>query len=287
MFNPPTRARWVKLSVLALAASGAAACSDVGVTDTPSTARPQLAVTPPSPVQEQLQLCVNGPAGTYSFTVGENDPSNVNTLNAGTAVNVNADQCVLISTTDGNGFFDTARVSVNWTGVPTTVTLTDVDITEYIYERRTDASPTSTVNTTVAGPATSFLLRIERAGLLIYNFAGIPQEVLEGCSPGYWKQSHHFDSYPAAYTPTTLFSSVFENAFPGKTLVQVLSQGGGGLNSLGRHIVAALLSSEAGLNTGYTTQEVIDAFNAAFPSSSYSGIIGEFEAVSNALCTLN
>ncbi len=61
----------------------------------------------------------------------------------------------------------------------------------------------------------------------------------EGCTPGYWKQSQHFDSW-TGYSPSTQFSAVFENAFPGKTLLQVLEQGGGGLNALGRHTVAAL-----------------------------------------------
>jgi cysteine-rich repeat protein len=39
----------------------------------------------------------------------------------------------------------------------------------------------------------------------------------EGCTPGYWKQEHSFDSWTAALTPVTQFGSVFEDAFPGAT----------------------------------------------------------------------
>jgi hypothetical protein len=44
------------------------------------------------------------------------------------------------------------------------------------------------------------------------------------CTPGFWKQSQHFDSWTAPYDPTDLFSAYFEDAFPGETLRQVLSQ---------------------------------------------------------------
>ena len=40
----------------------------------------------------------------------------------------------------------------------------------------------------------------------------------EGCTPGYWKQPQHFDSW-VTYSPSTLFSSVFDDAFPGLTLL--------------------------------------------------------------------
>jgi hypothetical protein len=46
---------------------------------------------------------------------------------------------------------------------------------------------------------------------------------------------------PAPYAPSTPFSAVFDDAFPGKTLLQVLQQGEGGLTALGRHTVAALV----------------------------------------------
>ena len=89
-----------------------------------------------------------------------------------------------------------------------------------------------------------------------------------GCTPGYWRQPHHADSWPAPYTPTTPFSDVFEDAFPGMTLDQVLGEGGGDLDALGRHTVAALLNATSpDVDFELTTQEVIDAFNAVFPAA--------------------
>ncbi len=88
----------------------------------------------------------------------------------------------------------------------------------------------------------------------------------EGCTPGYWKQEHHFDSW-VGYSPNQLFSSVFEDAFPGMTLLDVLWQGGGGLKALGRHTVAALLNaSSGGVDYEFTTAEVIQAFNNTYPA---------------------
>jgi cysteine-rich repeat protein len=104
----------------------------------------------------------------------------------------------------------------------------------------------------------------------------------EGCTPGYWKQAQHFGSW-TGYSPNTPFSSVFENAFPGKTLHTVLGTGGGQLDALGRHVVAALLNTASGdVNYGQTTQDIIDAFNAVYP-----GTDAEYEALKNSLAADN
>ena len=91
----------------------------------------------------------------------------------------------------------------------------------------------------------------------------------EGCTPGYWKQPHHFDSW-VGYTQGQLFSSVFEDAYPGLTLLQVLSNNGNTAGeALGRHTVAALLNAASGSGVSYdlTTAEVIAGFNAAWPGT--------------------
>jgi hypothetical protein len=91
----------------------------------------------------------------------------------------------------------------------------------------------------------------------------------EGCTPGYWKQPQHFGNWPAPYTPDELFTDAgFEDAFPDMTLLEVLSQGGGGLNALGRHTVAALLNAASpDVDYDLTAQDVIDMFNAVFPGT--------------------
>jgi hypothetical protein len=108
----------------------------------------------------------------------------------------------------------------------------------------------------------------------------------EGCTPGYWK--NHLDAW-VTYTPGTQFSDVFEDAFPGKTLRQVASQGGGGLKALGRHTVAALLNTTSAVDYDLTTPDVIDAFNAVYPGakSDYNGLKGIFEGFNEQGCPLN
>ena len=72
-----------------------------------------------------------------------------------------------------------------------------------------------------------------------------------GRTPGYWKQSQHFGSWAAPYQPNganpTLFCDVFLNCsvYSGKTLLDVLSTGGGPPDDVGRHIVAAFLNAVA------------------------------------------
>lgn len=125
-------------------------------------------------------------------------------------------------------------------------------------------------------------------------FKFVPKEVTvggQGCTPGYWRQSQHFDSWTSPYAPTTLFSDVFANAFPGKTLGQVVALGGGGLNALGRSAVAALLNgASAGVSYDFTTQKVISDFNTAFASGSRKTMEAQkdvFDFLNNQGCPLN
>jgi hypothetical protein len=110
----------------------------------------------------------------------------------------------------------------------------------------------------------------------------------EGCTPGYWKQTQHFDSWPSPYTPGMLFSAVFEDAFPGQTLRQVLSTGGGGLAALGRHAVAALLNAaSADVDYDLTTTDVINQFNSVFPGGNYETLKNTLAALNESGCSLN
>ncbi len=109
----------------------------------------------------------------------------------------------------------------------------------------------------------------------------------EGCTPGYWKQSHHIDSWPCPCSPEDLFSDIFEDAFPGMTLLDVLNMRGGGLSALGRHIVAALLNSVSeDVDYGYTPLQVIMAFNYVYPDSDYEELKDVFEFLNERGCSL-
>jgi hypothetical protein len=110
----------------------------------------------------------------------------------------------------------------------------------------------------------------------------------EGCTPGYWRQSNHYDSWPAPYSPATLFGSVFGDAFPNKTLGEIVTTGGGGLNALGRHAVAALLNSaSSGVDYDLSTGAVVAQFNDAFASGDYEPTKDVFEGFNEQECLLN
>lgn len=109
----------------------------------------------------------------------------------------------------------------------------------------------------------------------------------QGCTPGYWKQPHHFDSW-VAYTPSQMFSDVFEDAFPGMTLLDVLKQGGGGLKALGRHIVAALLNASNGdVDYDVSAAGIIDSFNAVYPGGDYEGLKDIYADFNEQGCPIN
>lgn len=138
---------------------------------------------------------------------------------------------------------------------------------------------------------TAYTFRSKGAILTFYNsFAPPPPPPGggQGCTPGYWKQAQHFESWGAPYTPTTLFSSVFANAFPGKTFLQVLGQGGGGINALGRHTVAALLNTaNSGVSYDLNTADVISAFNAAYAGGNFEAQKNTFAGFNEQGCPLN
>ena len=113
----------------------------------------------------------------------------------------------------------------------------------------------------------------------------------DGCTPGYWKQSHHFDSWPnPPYAPlTTTFESVFGRDVPGNpTLVAALNLCCGGLNALMRETVAALLNAASpDVDFDLTVADVIAGFQAAFDSGDFETTKNLFEGLNELGCPLN
>jgi len=223
-------------------------------------------------------VCKHGPAGTFDFeasaTGGNTFPTNFSLEDGACAVIWGA-----LSTEEG----------------PSALTVTEilgdgmqVDSIQIVPE--TQAGPGARILLTGTNTATATGLDYYN-GVRIKFFNSItppppPPTGGEGCTPGYWKQRHHFDSW-VGYAPSDLFDDVFDDAFPGMTLLQVVSQGGGGLKALGRHTVAALLNASGSVDYAYTTQGVIDAFNAAFASGSYEQQKNLFETQNEMGCPLN
>ena len=117
----------------------------------------------------------------------------------------------------------------------------------------------------------------------------------EGCTPGYWKQSHHFDSWTAPYDPGDPVAGVFAGAGAG-TLLDAL-QGGGGSGVAGarkillRAAVAALLNAASnGVEYPHSIAEIDAAVEAALASNDRDTMLdlaGELDADNNLGCPLN
>ncbi|HUS70129.1 MAG TPA: hypothetical protein VM075_05040, partial [Anaerolineae bacterium] len=115
----------------------------------------------------------------------------------------------------------------------------------------------------------------------------------EGCTPGYWKQSQHFDSWvkPPYYpdgTNVSYFDDVFDRG-PHVTLLKALGTGGGGEKALGRHAVAALLNAVAnsGVDYLYSTADVIHMVQVAYDTGDFEGIKDLFAGENEAYCPLD
>lgn len=129
----------------------------------------------------------------------------------------------------------------------------------------------------------------ENEGLIWFKHTSVdepppppPPSTLAGCTPGFWRQSQHYQYWTAPYAPGLAFSSVFSDAG------QVVQLGGGGLNALGRHTVAALLNAASGdVDYGMSPDEVVATFNAAYASGDYEAQKNVFAAANERGCTVN
>jgi hypothetical protein len=137
------------------------------------------------------------------------------------------------------------------------------------------------------------------SGGIDFCFVPIDGNGGEGCTPGYWKQAHHFDSW-VGYTPSQTLESVFDVpdalGMDSTTLVAALGGGGGpgvagAAKILLRAGVASLLNaSSSSVDFGWTTGEVITAVNAALASNSRDTMLAlasELDTDNNAGCPLN
>lgn len=101
----------------------------------------------------------------------------------------------------------------------------------------------------------------------------------DGCTPGYWKQEQHFDSW-AVPTTTKINDALQTNLWGANTtILQALWTGGGGLAALGRHAGAAYLNAVSGdVDYGYTLAEIREIIDDA---------PGDIEGAKNLLAAAN
>jgi hypothetical protein len=126
------------------------------------------------------------------------------------------------------------------------------------------------------------------------------EDGFEGCTPGFWKQDQHFDSW-TTYSPSTTLGSVFTipsefSAVSGDTFLTALSYGGGSTELdaaklLLHHAVAALLNAaSADVEYPLTTAQVISQTNTALASSDRDTMLAQkdaFDDANNLGCSLN
>ncbi|MDT8304825.1 MAG: hypothetical protein RRC07_02720 [Anaerolineae bacterium] len=117
----------------------------------------------------------------------------------------------------------------------------------------------------------------------------LPPLDFQGCTPGYWRQEHHFDSW-AGYSPADDFNSVFgvSATFDPHTLLDAVWLGGGGENALARHAVAALLNAaNPDVNYFYSEAQIISGVQNAYATGDFEPFKTALDFANNAGCPLN
>lgn len=124
-----------------------------------------------------------------------------------------------------------------------------------------------------------------------------PEEGGEGCTPGFWQNWTGMPpgNQPNAWAATgyhwsdPFTSAGFVDAYDGRTLLEVLERGGGGMNALGRHTVAALLNA-AHPDVAYDlgVAEVVSMFNdVVVNDGNVNALKNQFEALNEQGCPLS
>jgi len=109
----------------------------------------------------------------------------------------------------------------------------------------------------------------------------------QGCTPGYWRQEQHFDSW-TSYSPWSSYDGTFGVNGSFDTLLAAVWARGGGENALARHAVAALLNaSSPGVNYAFSTAQVIAMVQQAYSTGNFENIKNQFEYQNELGCPLN
>jgi hypothetical protein len=250
----------------------------------------------------QVQVCKTTPAGDpgiqWSFTVTVTSEDGVTPItNSSPTIQGVSGQTVCTtvytSATPGN---DLDRVTVTEGALPADWSLTHLHVDLYQdgpnYQPVTQAGANAIVATgdLTTRTATSYVNADMQRIFTFTNDYTAPPVGNEGCTPGYWKQDHHFDSW-TNYAPGDDFDTVFGVDFfnPDITLLDALNLGGDktGINQLARHATAALLNAASGdVNSPMTEAEVIAAVQGATPAT-YQSVKNTLAANNELGCPLN
>jgi hypothetical protein len=310
-----TLGRFGQVAILATSALSIWACSEQPSLTSPTRGVKPQATLPAfnviSPVLARASLCPEGPAGTYTYSISLNVPAGY--VVEGVPGNYSPADIALVQTPA----FETITVGTVSYTIPASNSGASCQTIGAILQSLNFINPvdptviqdplrflTITQTGAPAGTQLDSILTTEQGGadqkfvapantetIDINFFHGAvasywnslipppPPPGNQGCTPGYWKQSQHFDSWTATgYSPNQLISSVFtvpasytingtpEGSF---TLVQGLSFKGGNdvsgkAQTLLRAAIAAVLnSSNPAIKYGMSKTDIINAVNAA------------------------
>jgi hypothetical protein len=118
----------------------------------------------------------------------------------------------------------------------------------------------------------------------------VPPRDFEGCTPGYWKQDHHFDSWePTGYEPEDDFGDEFgvDDSWD-DTFIEALWKKGGKEKALLRHATAALLNAaHPNVSYYYSVDDVIALVQWAYATGKFNDAKDDLEAANEMGCPLN
>jgi len=247
-------------------------------TDTTSPlSGPSLNLIPAEGAKVRVCKDATAPAGDFSFTVSQSGGRG-GTLLAGNAFTLSAGECVDVWQ---------ALADPPSSDPLVTVTVTEVSLPSGVqFDSATAAVDDPNQPVTPGDAAMSVGVNYYHGGSITFFNSAEPSTGLQGCTPGYWK--NHTDSWPSPYAAGDDFDATFGvNAFnPNITLLGAAKLGGGGLNKLARHAVAALLSS-ASIDYPQSTADVIAAVAAAISSGAYEPLATQLDTWNNLGCPLN
>lgn len=188
--------------------------------------------------------------------------------------------------------------------VKSTGSVSHFDVGKYAVFRVHGLEGTSTIQLDVYNPTPGVrhpnCPSDEIPGINVHLSGVFVDQCEQGCTPGYWKQSQHFDSW-VGYSPSMKFSSVFGKiitirwssrgkpvAVKDPTLLQALEANGGDVNALARHAVAALLNAANGhLTYPRTVEQVMNMVKTAISSGKYEDTKNTLAGWNEIYCPLN
>ncbi|MCA1979752.1 MAG: hypothetical protein LDL19_11010 [Thiobacillus sp.] len=136
------------------------------------------------------------------------------------------------------------------------------------------------------------------SGMMSGNLSAPKGPACEGCTPGYWMQDQHLDSWiPTGFKTTDKFNMVFKvtqylksDGTPYTLLEVMRNLNGSGdpiSTNLGFHAVAALLNAaHPNVNYGYTSGEIISLFQKNYLTNG-AALKNSLDMMNNRGCPLN